>query len=398
MVAVRGLPTLGPVLHHDWTRRYFRRPLPAGTQEETERAASLVPATSLELALASGEGVAGCVLVTRPSPEATSRRRMLIWHGAHRLVEETFQGWFGPRVQRVRGETFRLLLERLDHFLVLDASTQPTFVIPLASYNRLGVSLAVLESVLGAPVRLAAEAPFAGAAYVPSLRVFVRYDGARYQASARKVFYDPAGSPVAVEWVARDVLRRLGYDVVNPALFSRLFFALVGRPPSHFHVDTWPKAFVNGRLSPLEWVARGAARIEDAARRGMRTSLVGALEELGKRRPYRDFARPEGALPLVASHTTRRRLESLIEALGDQALATLFRGFLTGYRPNAADWFAWEPGGGRAFFCEIKSLNDHLRETQKDAILWCQRTGALDYRLLEILHNPDTNGAPAAST
>lgn len=382
----RVAPALDRPACHDWARKFFRH-LPAvpGWAEHLD-AGYVHVGTSLEYAARSREGLMGAVLVARHPKPRRGGRRMLMWHGRHRLVEEAFHGWFGRRVERIRSDACRLLLERLDHFVVVNPSTVPTFVLPLPGFAALGVSHGVLEQVVGAPVVVAAESLYARAAYAPSLRFYLDYDGARYGESTRKLFQNAHGAAVPVEWLARDLLRQFGYDVVSPTVFTRLFHALVGRPSAHFSHETWPGAFLGGRLSPLEWVERGRQRLDHARDAGVRAVLEAALEAVGRRRPYRDYPPPAGGLPLLARYLNRPRFASLLESLGDRAIVALLEGLLLGYRAAAADWFAWRADAGRAHFCEVKSRGDVLRPTQKEAILWSQRTGALDYRLLEVLH------------
>jgi hypothetical protein len=382
----RPAPDPGDAPPHDWTRRYFAHLPDRADWHEHLGAKYAFHGTTLDYLARSREGLAGAVVAYRRERPRPGERRMLLWHGRDRLVEETFHGWFGPRVQRVRGAGFRLLLDRLTHFAVADPASQPTFVLPLPAFAALGASHGALEAVLDARVVVATDGLYSAAAHLPSLRVYVDYDGARYGEGARKLFYNDRGAPVVVESKARDLLARLGYDVVYPNVFRRLFHALVGRPASHFAPDEWPAAFAATRLGPLEWAERGAQRLAEARERGARGVVLEALEALGQRPPHRAHPPPPEGLPLVGRYLTRARFDSVVESLGDRRLLAVFEGLLHGYDACSADWFAWEPGGGRAFFCEIKSTGDHLRETQKSTILWCQRACGLEYRLLEVLH------------
>jgi hypothetical protein len=265
-------------------------------------------------------------------------------------------------------------------------------VFPLPQFARFGVSTRVLEEILDAPVQVPAEGLYARHAHVPSLRIYANYDGTRYGDSTRKLFYDQHGNAVPVELVARDALQRFGYQVVPPGLFHRLFFAVVGRPPSHFAPDAWPALFLGGRVSPLEIAAKAQERIEALRDTGIVGGVVQSLEALAQRYPYKQFQRPDGALPLVSRYLTRRKLESFLETVGENRMLQIFRGFLRGYKVLSADWFAYMEGSRRVFPCEVKARGDHLRPYQKESILYCQRNGFLDYRLLELLHGqaPET--------
>ncbi len=386
MPAGRGAPTLGVALAHDWTRRYFAHLPQEPAWEEHLDAPYTVASPTLEYLSRSREGLDGAVVAARPSRPRPGRRRWVLWHGRHRVLEEAMHGWFGARVQPVPSESIRVLLERLPYFFVADAATRPTFLVSLPHFVRLGVSHGVLESVLDARVLITAESLFARAAYVPSLRFFVDYDGARYAQSSRKLFYNHLGDAATVENVAREALQRLGFDAVHPAVFRRMFALLVGRPAAHFRSDAWPAAFLQGRLSPFEWVQRAQQRFQEARTRGLRPLLAEGIDELRRRPFYRDQPGPDDSLPAFGRYLSDQRLDDLLTTLGDERLLALLEGLLLGHDPTAADWFAWETGGRRAFLCEVKSQGDTLRPSQKEAILWCQRTGAAEYRLLEILH------------
>lgn len=389
-------PTIREVIHHDWARRPFTHlPDDARLHEHLEHAA-VVPGTSLDHLLRFSQGTDDALLVARDP--AARRLRLRLWHGRHRIHEETFYGLFGPRFQRIRSESFRLLLPRIDHFFIAQPSADPVYLLPLPQFVRLGVSVGVLEQVLDARVLVPQEGLYARAAHVPSLRVYAHYDGTRYGESTRKLFYDQNGHPVAVELVAREVLRRLGYEAVPPALLARLFFAVVGRPPVHFRPGVWPDAYLTGRLSPFEWVARAQERIQWLRDAGHARGSIESLEALARQYPYRLHPPADGALPLVSRYLTRARLESFLETVGEARLLQIFEGFLRGYHVVSADWFAYMEGTRRVFPCEVKARGDHLRPYQKESILYCQRRELLDYRLLEFLHNPvreTLNPAPA---
>lgn len=390
-------PTLQRVLHHDWTRKHFARLPERPDLEELLGASYVHHGTGLEYVMRSREGLEGAVVAARRASPRPGDRRMVLWHGKDRLVEETFYGWFGARVQRLKGDSFRVLLDRMEHFLVADPASGPVFVLPFRSFAALGTSHGVLESILDAKVVVATDGLYSRGGHLPSLRVYVDYDGARYGEGGRKLFYNARGAPVVVESVAREVLARLGYDAVHPGVFRRLFEALVGRPASHFSSSVWPTAFLNGRVSPLEWVARGRRKIEEARTSGVGDALLAALDEVGRRPFHRLHPPPEGSLPYIGRYLSRTRFESLIAAMGDRRVLAVFAGLLQGHDATASDWFAWQPQGDRAFFCEIKSSGDHLRETQKETILWCQRSGAVDYRLLEVLHGTGRTATAAAA-
>jgi hypothetical protein len=178
-------------------------------------------------------------------------------------------------------------------------------------------------------------------------------------------------------------LNRLAYEVVPPGVFARLFYALTGRPPSHFRPGMW--AWVDGRTSPWARVRKAREALEALADDPVGVT-VRTLEDVGRRKPWSDVPRPNGALPLVTRFATRARLTSLLETLGCKRYLTIMRGLLAGHRAVAADWFAWQEATGRAFPVEVKSRGDSLRPFQKESILFCQAVGCLEYRLLEILH------------
>jgi len=376
---VRALP-------HDWTRRHFSLLPERLDWREHLEAKYVFHGTSLDYLAQSREGLMGAIVAYRRDAAPKGERRMHLWHGPERLVEETFHGWFGPRMQRVRGDSFRLLLDRLPAFAIANAASEPTFVLPLSDFAAIGASHGALEAVLDARVVVATEALYAQAAHLPSLRVYVDYDGSRYGEGGRKLFYNDRGAPVVVESMARELLHGLGYDVVHPGVLRRLFHVLVGRPASHFAPGEWPAAFANARLGPLEWADRGRRRLAECRKDGLRPILLDALASWGRRPHARDHPPPPGSLPVVGRYLTRERFDELFEALTDARALQLFEGLLHGYDACSADWFAWQPGGRRAFFCEIKSSGDHLRDTQKSTILWCQRGARLEYRLLEVLH------------
>lgn len=348
----------------------------------------MVTGTSLDYTISSPGGLDDAILAARNPATRPDARKWNLWHGRRPIREETFRGWFGARVQPLQRESVKALLQRLDHFLVVSASSRPKFVLPLGSFASLGVSRGALEAILDAPVVVTSEALYTTAAFVPSLRVYAGYDGSRYASSTRKLFRNRQGATVSVEAYASEVLRRLSYDVVFPSVFRRFFHALVDRPASHFQPGIWPRAFLGGRLSPLERVARSLERLEAAKREGFAVRLERDLAAIAHRPPYRLYPEPQGSIPYVGRYLSRSRFDNLLQVVGERRLLALMDAFARGYDPVAADWFAWEPGGGRAFFCEVKSLGDHLRDSQKQSILWCQRHGLLEYRLLEVLHAP----------
>ena len=389
--AARGLPTLRPGVPHDWTRRYFaHRPAQPHLADLLD-AGHVYPGTVVERLARSPEGLEGSLLaVQHPEPRPPARR-FLLWHGRDRLVEEAFHGWFGARVQRLDTAALRLLLPKLDHFAIVDPAANPTFVLPLQGFAKLGVSVGALESILGAPVEVTAQGLWSAAGHVPSLRLYVEYDGNRYAESTRKLFYNDEGAPVTVENVARDALTRLAYDAVHPAIFRRLFSSLVGRPALHFRPDAWPSAFVAARWSPLAWAQRALDRLAAARDEGFSAVFERAHTPLANLYGEQGLGRPH----IAGRFLSRARFESLLATVGDRRLHLILEGMALGYDACAADWFAWQESGGRATFCEVKSQGDHLRDTQKETILWCQRAG-LDYRLLEVLHQ--ARRAPEAET
>lgn len=387
MQQLQALPTVREVLHHDWARKFFaHRPADSLLEEHLSRD-YVWPGTCLDYLATLREGLRSSILVARTPRRRKGGPHLSMWHGAEEIREETFYGLFGHRFQRISSSSFSLILDRLRYFFIADPEADPVYVIPLPEFARLGVSVGVLEEVLGAKVVLPAEGLYANNAYVPSLRVYLNYDGSRYRQSTRKIFYDQNGNPVPVELVARDVLHRLGYEVVPPAIFHRLFYALTDRPPSNFHGTSWPGEFLGGRLSPLFVAQRARERILALRDRGVLPGLVAALEAVGQRPPYRDIVRPDGALPLVSRFFTRKRFASFVEAVGENRMIKILDGLARGYQVVSADWFAYMDGTNRVFPCEVKARGDHLRPYQKESILFGQRDGLLDYRLLEVLHN-----------
>ncbi|MBI2077369.1 MAG: hypothetical protein HYT80_03215, partial [Euryarchaeota archaeon] len=342
--------------------------------------------TTLDYLATRAGGLRAAILVAQDPKATPGRRRLLAWHGPQRIKEETFYGLFGHRFQRVLSNAFGLLLERTSHFFIVNPTCEPTYVIPLPQFARFGASHRVLEEVLEAPVVVPADGLYARSAHVPSLRVYVDYDGSRYGESTRKLFYDRHGRPVPVELAAREVLQRLGYEAVPPALFHRLFLAVTDRPPSNFAPDAWPGALLGGRVSPLRVAERAQERIDALADAGALPSLLRALEAIAARPPYNAYADSGGSLPLIRRFLTRRRFESFVESVGERRLIAILRGLARGYRVVSADWFAYMEGSSRVFPCEVKARGDHLRPYQKESILYCQRNGLLDYRLLEVLH------------
>lgn len=379
-------PTVQEVIHHDWTRKPFTHlPEDAALHEHLDRP-YLYPGTTLQRLAESPTGFEDAILVAR-SPESSRPRRLILWHGSQRIQEETFYGLFGHRFQRISSAAFGLILQRATHFLILDAATRPTFLFPLPQFARFGVSARVLEEVLDAPVQVASEGLYARSSHVPSLRVYAQYDGSRYGESTRKLFYSQQGHRVPVELVAREVLRRFGYEVVPPALFSRLLLAVTGRPAAHFLPESWPGSFLHGRSSPLHAAALAHQRIQALRDAGLFPGLVQALEAYRARPPYRFVTGSATSLPLVNRFFTRARLEAFLETIGEERLLRILTGFLQGYHAVSADWFAYMEGSRRVFPCEVKARGDHLRPYQKESILFCQRNQVLDYRLLELLHN-----------
>lgn len=380
-------PTVQEVIHHDWGRKFFTHP-PADVMLHEHLGRDYVfPGTSLDYLASAPGGLRSSILVARSTGRPGRRSAPLIWHGPERIREETFLGLFGRRFQRISSSSFSLVLDRLRHFFIAQPDADPVYVVPLPEFARLGVTVGVLEEVLGARVVVPAEGLYARNAYVPSLRVYLPFDGSRYRHSTRKIFYDPRGNPVPVELLARDVLRRLGYEVVSPAIFHRLFFAVADRPPSHFRPDAWPLELLGGRVSPLHVAQRLLERVAALRDRGVVPGITSALEALGLRPPYRDLVRPEGALPLVSRFFTRKRLAAFLETVGEARLVKILDGMARGYHVASADWFAFMEGTDRVFPCEVKARGDTLRPSQKESILFCQREGLLDYRLLEVLHN-----------
>lgn len=382
---ITGVPTLRETLTHDWTRRFFRALPEDPLLEEHLDHPSVVPGTSLDLILDDPDGLPDTILAARDAEASPGRLRL--WRGPRRIREETLQGWFGPRFRRIQSQSFRLLLERTTHFFILQPRAEPVYLFPLPQFARFGLSVGALESVLDARVLIPQEALYARNAYVPSLRVFASYDGNRYGDSTRKLFYSRHGTAAPVESVAREVLERLGYAAVSPAVLHRLFLALTDRPPSHFHPSAWPLQFAGARSSPLGIVDRARGRLRPFQEQADPLLLVRALEAFARRPPFRGVPAPDGALPLVARYFTRRRLEQFLEAVAAPRLGRIFEGFLRGHRVVSADWFAYQEATRRAFACEVKSRGDHLQPSQKESILYCQRAGGLEYRLLEVLHN-----------
>lgn len=383
MAAETGVPTVQSALHYDWARRFFRHQPEVAGYEEALDASYCYEGTVLDALLADPEGLDDALFVAYRPEAAPPDRKVLLWHGRRRLVSESLNGFFDDRYRRLRPAVVEEVAPRLGHFAVLHPDTEPVYLVGLPEFVAAGISHETLERLFDAPVAVATQAHYTDASYVPSLRVYVDYDGARYGDSTKKVFYDRHGHGVAVELVAREILSRLAYQVMPPAVFTRLFVALVGRPPSHFHPDRW--AWVDPRRSPLERVTKARARIEAISDDPVR-GTVEALEALTKRKPYSDHPRPAGALPLVTRFATRRRLESLLNTLGARRYLAILEGMLAGHRAVAADWFAWQEGTGRAFPVEVKSRGDTLRPYQKESILFCQASGVLEYRLLELLH------------
>lgn len=380
-------PTVQEVIHHDWTRKSFHHlPEDPSLHEHLDRP-YLYPGTMLQRLSESPSGFEDALLVARDPSPRTGSRRLHIWHGAQRIQEETFYGLFGHRFQRISSAAFGLILQRASHFLILDASTKPTFLFPLAQFARFGVSTRVLEEVLDAPVEVAAESLYARGGHVPSLRVYASYDGNRYGESTRKLFYNQQGNPVPVELVAREVLRRFGYEVLPPTIFARLLFAVTGRPPNQFQPDHWPGAFLQSRQGPLHAAALALQRIQLLRDAGLFPGLVQALEAQRARPPYRSLPTGGASLPLISRYLTRSRFELFLESVGEDRLVSILEGYLQGYHAVSADWFAYMEGSRRVFPCEVKARGDHLRPYQKESILFCQRNQILDYRLLELLHN-----------
>lgn len=387
-------PTIRETLHHDWSRKFFAHVPEDPLLLEHFDQSYVTEGTSLDYLANRPGGLSDAILVARDPAAHGPRRRLVVWHGAHRIQEETFYGLFGHRFQRVLSNAFGLLLERATHFFIANPAAEPTYVIPLAQFARFGASHRVLEEVLEAPVVVPSEGLYARAAHVPSLRVYVDYDGNRYGDSTRKLFYDRNGRPVPVELAAREVLQRLGYEAVPPGLFHRLFLAVTDRPPSSFAPDAWPHLFLGGRVSPLHAAARAHARIDALADTGALPGLVRALEAIAARPPYRDVVGPGASLPLIRRYLTRRRFEGFVESVGESRLLAILRGFSRGYHVVSADWFAYMEGSSRVFPCEVKARGDHLRPYQKESILYCQRHGFLDYRLLELLHQSKSGSPP----
>ena len=379
-------PTIKEFLHHDWSRKFFTHVPEDPILLEHFDQPYVTEGTSLDYLATRPEGLGETILVAKDPAPAPSRRRLILWHGAQRIKEETFYGLVGHRFQRVLSDAFGLLLQRTSHFFIVNAAAQPTYVVPLPQFARFGASHRVLEEVLEAPVVVPAEGLYARSAHVPSLRVYVDYDGSRYGDSTRKLFYDQRGRPVPVELAARDVLQRLGYEAVPPGVFHRLFLALTDRPPSAFASDSWPLAGVAGRVSPLFAAARAHERIDALADAGVVPGLVRALEAIGARPPYNALGGNGTSLPLIRRYLTRKRFESFVDSIGERRLLAILRGFARGYHVVSADWFAYMEGSSRVFPCEVKARGDHLRPFQKESILYCQRNGLLDYRLLELLH------------
>jgi hypothetical protein len=379
-------PTVGETIHHDWGRKFFSYTPEDPLLDEHLDQDYVRPGTTLDLLGDSPNGFRDAILVAREPTAQGKRRRLVLWHGAQRIQEETFYGLFGQRFQKISSAAFGLILQRATHFFIRHPETNPTFVFPLPQFARFGVSVRVLEEILDAPVQVPMEGLYARNSYVPSLRVYANYDGNRYGDSTRKLFYDQRGNAVPVELVARDALHRFGYQVVSPSLFHKLFLAVVGRPVSHFAPDAWPTQFLSGRISPLEQAARAEERIEALRDAGILRGIIQSLEALAERYPYKNYTRPDGALPLVSRHLTRRKLELFLETVGENRMLHILRGFLRGYKVISADWFAYMEGSNRVFPCEVKARGDHLRPYQKESILYCQRNGLLDYRLLELLH------------
>jgi hypothetical protein len=383
---VAARPSLGARPPHDWTRRAFVRAPSSAVAAEALGEPFVRQGTRLEAALSSLGGLDDALVVLRAAGGAANARRLRLWHGRRPLVEESFGGWFGPVTQRLSRQSVSTLVQRVPSLLVADASTKPTYILSLEDYAALGASHGALEAILDARVAVTADGLFARAAHVPSLRVYADYDGARYGAGARKLFYNARGDPVVVESVARDLLRRLGYDAVHPALFHRLHHALLGMPVAYFAAATWPASSAAARAGPLAAAAAALDRLEAARRRGFAATLADAFDAARRRPAQRRHPLPAHRLPLIGRCASRSRLDSLLASLGEPRLHAILRGLLLGYDCTAADWFAWGPGTGHAFLCEVKSAGDHLRESQKEAILWCQREGPIEYRLLEVLH------------
>jgi hypothetical protein len=386
MAALAGAPTVQPVLHYDWTRKFFRHAPGSEAVAASLDASYCYPGTVLEAALADPDGLDDALLVSYYDEAAPPRRKVLLWHGDKRLVTESLNGFFDGRYTRLRPHVVEEVAPRLGSFLVLHPDTQPLYVIGVDDFVAAGISHETLERLFDAPVSVASQAHYTRAAYVPSLRVYVPYDGARYGDSSKKVFYDRHGHGVAVELVAREILQRLAYQVIPPSVFTRLFFALTGRPPSHFRPDEW--TWVDPRRSPLRRAAAARDRIQRITGDPV-GGTIDALEELARRRPYADFQRPEDALPLITRFATRTRLQDLLETLGRDRYLAMLTGMLAGHRVVAADWYAWQPGTRRAFPVEVKSRGDTLRPYQKESILFAQASGLLEYRLLELLHEKD---------
>lgn len=384
MTPQTGVPTVQPALHYDWTRRFFRHRPDGAPLDGALDAAFCYAGTVLDALLADPETLDDALFVAHKPDARPPNRKVLLWHGHRRLVSESLNGFFDNRYRRLRPAVVEEVAPRLDHFVVLNPDTDPVYLVGLPEFVEAGIGHKTLERLFDAPVAVATQAHYADAAYVPSLRVYVDYEGDRYGDSTKKLFYDRHGNPVSVEVVAREIMNRLAYDVVAPAVFTRLFVALVGRPPSHFHPDRW--AWVDPRRSPLDRVRKAHAKIEAIAHDPVRGTLE-ALEALANRKPYVDHHRPNGALPLVTRFATRRRLESLLATLGARRYLTILRGLMAGHRTVASDWFAWQESTGRAFPVEVKSRGDTLRPYQKESILFCQASGVLEYRLLELLHD-----------
>lgn len=383
MTPETGVPTVQPALHYDWARRFFRHRPDDAPVDGALDASYCYAGTVLDALLGDPDGLDDALFVAHHSEARPPNRKVLLWHGRRRLVSESLNGFFDNRYRRLRPAVVEEVAPRLDHFVVLHPETDPVYLVGLPEFVAAGISHPTLERLLDAPVAVATQGHYSHAAYVPSLRVYVDYDGARYGDSTKKLFYDRNGHAVAVEIVAREILNRLAYQVVPPALFTRLFVALVGRPPSHFRPDRWAR--VDPRRSPLDRVRTACAKIDAIADDPVKGTLD-ALDALARRKPYVDHARPDGALPLVTRFATRRRLESLLTTLGERRYLTILRGLLAGHRTVSADWFAWQEDTGRAFPVEVKSRGDTLRPYQKQSILFCQASGVLEYRLLELLH------------
>lgn len=275
------------------------------------------------------------------------------------------RGWFGPTFQRLGGRSLSPLVDRIGAAAIINVASNPCLVVARRALARAGANARALETLTGLPVMVATGGLHTPVGHVPSLRVYVDYDGTRYARGSRKLFADESGQRVSVESLARGALSELGFDAAHPALFHRLFRTATGFPVSQWKRDAWVQAFAahpNGPLGALGAAHEAIHRMADAP------------------------SIPEEAIPRLARYLPASKVASWWSTTGSLRIAHVLQGLLLGYEATAADWFTWEREGARAAFCEVKSRGDRLRDSQKEAILWCERVRGLEYRLLEVLH------------